>query len=178
MRAIRRFLAFIASRLFFVTLIVSLAILSFYTAMNVANIWILTDEGLEARARAVIQGTDMASLTNYFTEEFILQDPVLMVGTGASSPYRDYSVRGITHKTTMHTIWAWPWDNTATAEVTESIPSIDGTILAAQREAALAAGGEERLKPPAWETNRYRVTLARTGGRWKISALQRMEIRN
>ena len=178
MRAIRRFLTFIASRLFFVTLVLSLAILSFYTAMNVANIWIMTDEGLEARARAVIQGTETAQLTNYFTEDFILQDPVLMVGTGASSPYRDYSIRSVSHKTRMHTIWAWPWDNTATAEVTESIPAIDGTILAAQREAALAAGGEERLKPPAWETSRYRVMLQRTGGRWKISALQRMEMRN
>ena len=178
MRAIRRFLTFIASRLFCVTHVVSLAILSFFTAMIVANIWILTDEGLEARARAVIQGTETAQLTNYFTEDFILQDPVLMVGTGASSPYRDYSIRSVSHKTRMHTIWAWPWDNTATAEVTESIPAIDGTILAAQREAALAAGGEERLKPPAWETSRYRVMLQRTGGRWKISALQRMEMRN
>lgn len=177
MRILRRLLTFLASRLFFITFAFALIILSFYTAMNAANIWILTDEGLEARAKAVIQGADASGLSGYFTEEFLRQDPVLLVGTGASSPYRDYTVRALSHKTQVHSIWAWPWDDYATAEVTESVPSIDGTILAEKREAALAAGGEDRLKPPAWETVRYRVVLARSGGRWKISALQRMEQR-
>ena len=86
MRAIRRFLAFIASRLFFVTLIVSLAILSFYTAMNVANIWILTDEGLEARARAVIQGTDTASLPNIIGNlKRDYEADILVIGNGTTS---------------------------------------------------------------------------------------------
>mgnify|MGYP003303894537 CR=1 FL=1 len=45
----------------------------------------------------------------------------------------------------------------------------------ARREAALAAGGEERLSPPKWSTARYRVTLVRSAGRWKISNLQLIE---
>ncbi len=177
MRILRRLLTFLASRLFVITFAFAMVILSFYTAMNVANIWILTDEGLEARAKAVIQGADASGLSGYFTEDFLRQDPVLLVGTGSSSPYRDYTVRSVSHKIRVHGIWAWPWDDYATAEVTESVPAIEGAILAEKREAALAEGGEDRLKPPAWETVRYRVILSRSGGRWKINSLQRMEQR-
>ena len=75
----------------------------------------------------------------------------------------------------MVSVWSWPWESVARAEVIESVPAIDGAIRASRREAALAAGGEERLSPPKWTTSRYRVTLVRTAGRWKISNLQLLE---
>ncbi|MBQ7486997.1 MAG: hypothetical protein IJT77_05860, partial [Clostridia bacterium] len=93
MRKLRRFLEFIVSRLFFVTLLSALFILVFYLAMNTANIWILVDEGLDARAGVVLMGNSPDSLSNYFREEFLAQDPILLVGTSDSSPYKDYSIR-------------------------------------------------------------------------------------
>ena len=63
----------------------------------------------------------------------------------------------------------------ARAEIVESVPAIDGTIRSSRREAALAAGGEDRLSPPKWSTARYRVTLVRSAGRWMISNLQLIE---
>ena len=148
------------------------AIISFYLAMNTANIWVLIDDGLDARASVVLMGEDAGKLTSYFRPEFIAQDPVLQVGMSDTSPYRDYEIRGYDHRVKMVSVWSWPWENVARAEVVESIPAIDGTIRSAKREAALAEGGEERLSPPAWTTTRYRVTLVRTAGRWLISNLQ------
>ena len=175
MSVLRRFLNFIASRMFFLTVISALLIISFYLAMNTANIWVLIDDGLTARASVVLMGTDSSDLSKYFKQEFINQDPVLQVGLSDTSPYKDYEIRGFDHRVRMVSVWSWPWENVARAEIIESIPAIDGTIRASRREAALDAGGEERLSPPDWATSRYRVTLTRTAGRWMISNLQLIE---
>lgn len=175
MRTLRRFLSFIASRMFFLTVISALLIISFYLAMNTANIWVLIDDGLTARASVVLMGEDSSDLSKYFRQEFIVQDPVLQVGLSDTSPYKDYEIRGFDHRVRMVSVWSWPWENVARAEIIESIPAIDGTIRASKREAALASGGEARLSPPDWATSRYRVTLTRTAGRWMISNLQLIE---
>lgn len=175
MRILKRLLDFIASRLFIVTVVCALLVISFYLAMNTANIWVLISDGLDARAGVVMMGNDASELENYFRQEFLSQDPVLQVGLSDSSPYRDYEIRGYDHRVQMISVWSWPWENVARAEIIESIPAIDGTIRSSRREAALAEGGEERLSPPAWATSRYRVTLVRTAGRWKISNLDLLE---
>ncbi len=175
MRALKRLLNFIASRMLLVTVVLALLVIAFYLAMNTANIWVLIDDGLDARAGVVLTGEDADRLTLYFRQEFLSQDPVLQVGLSDTSPYRDYEIRGYDHRVQMVSVWSWPWEDVARAEVIESIPSIDGTIRSSQREAALAAGGEARLSPPRWATSRYRVTLVRTAGRWRISNLQLIE---
>lgn len=175
MRILKRFLSFVASRLFVLTVVSALLIISFYLAMNTANIWVLIDDGLGARAGVVLMDGEATELTKYFRQEFISQDPVLQIGVSDTSPYRDYEIRGFDHRVRMVSVWSWPWEDIARAEVIESIPAIDGTIRSSRREAALAAGGEERLSPPKWATSRYRVTLTRTGGRWMISNLQLIE---
>ena len=137
MRILKRMLDFIASRMLMVTVACALLIISFYLAMNTANIWVLIDDGLDARASVVLMGEDAGKLTSYFRPEFIAQDPVLQVGTSDTSPYRDYEIRGYDHRVKMISVWSWPWENVARAEVVESIPAIDGTIRSAKREAAL-----------------------------------------
>ena len=146
MRILKRMLDFIASRMLMVTVACALLIISFYLAMNTANIWVLIDDGLDARASVVLMGEDAGKLTSYFRPEFIAQDPVLQVGMSDTSPYRDYEIRGYDHRVKMVSVWSWPWENVARAEVVESIPAIDGTIRSAKREAALAEGGDERAK--------------------------------
>ena len=99
----------------------------------------------------------------------------MQVGLSDVSPYKDYEIRGFDHRVRMVSVWSWPWENIARAEVIERIPAIDGTIRSSRREAALEAGGQARLSPPAWAASRYRVTLTRTAGRWMISNLQLIE---
>lgn len=175
MRILKRFLNFIASRMFMLTVVSALFVIAFYLAMNTANIWVLIADGLDARAGVVLMGENEADLSNYFKDEFLAQDPVLQVGLSDTSPYKDYDIRGYDHRVKMISVWSWPWENVARAEIVESIPAIDGAIKSSRREAALAAGGEERLSPPKWSAARYRVTLVRSAGRWKISNLQLIE---
>ena len=56
MRILKRMLDFIASRMLMVTVACALLIISFYLAMNTANIWVLIDDGLDARASVVLMG--------------------------------------------------------------------------------------------------------------------------
>lgn len=157
------------------TVVSALLIIAFYLAMNTANIWVLISDGLDARAGVVLMGEGEEELTKYFRQEFLSQDPVLQVALSDTSPYRDYDIRGYDHRVKMISVWSWPWETVARAEIIESIPAIDGTILSSKREAALAEGGEERLSPPKWATARYRVTLVRSAGKWMISNLQLLE---
>ena len=175
MRIIRRLLSFIASRMLMVTVLSALLIISFYLAMNTANIWALISDGLDARAGVVLMDGDEVLLSSYFRDEFLALDPVLQVGKSDASPYNDYEIRGYDHRVRMVNVWSWPWEDVARAEIIESIPAIDGTIRSDRREAALAAGGEARLSPSKWASARYRVTLVRSAGRWKISNLQLIE---
>ena len=175
MRILRRFLNFIASRMFVLTVVCALLIIAFCLAMNTAHIWVLISDGLDARAGVVLMGEGEEELTKYFRQEFLSQDPVLQVALSDTSPYRDYDIRSYDHRVKMISVWSWPWETVARAEIIESIPAIDGTILSSKREAALAEGGEERLSPPKWATARYRVTLVRSAGKWMISNLQLLE---
>ena len=54
MKYIRRFLSFVASRLVILSVVVALLILAFYLAMNTANIYILLNDGMTARASVIL----------------------------------------------------------------------------------------------------------------------------
>ena len=65
MRILKRMLDFIASRMLMVTVACALLIISFYLAMNTANIWVLIDDGLDARAGVVLMGEDADKLMGF-----------------------------------------------------------------------------------------------------------------
>ena len=172
MRQLRRLLCFAASRIFRGLLWLILLVLAFYTALNTAHLWILVDDGLEARAQTIISGTDDTNLLKYFTQDYLNQDTVLLIGNSNASPYRDYSIRSFKHKTHINAIWAWPWENVATADVIEEVSAIDGALLPEKRENLPKESVDTTLHPPAWNPCRYRVAFIRIAGRWRISSLQ------
>jgi hypothetical protein len=78
----------------------------------------------------------------------------------------------------MEWMWCWPWEDTARADITESIPRIDGRVNSADREALLAAGGEALLNPPKWQSAKYRAVLTKENGQWRIKSLTLLELLN
>ena len=159
-------------KLFSVAFISALLIIVFYMAMNVTNILILLNDGMHERAR-VITGLsqDDSMLVKFFTEECLLSDYETQLALTKSGAYSDYEVRSIDYRLDITWIWSWPWDSTANATASESIPSIDGRIIPARRDAIIAQRGEAAANPPPWPDPRYRITLARMNGRWIISGL-------
>ena len=126
MKYLRRFVWYLASRLLLICVVLGLMIVTFYYAMNMANIQVVLKDGMAYRAQVVMMDADPSELTKYFMPSFLEQDQVLLAVQQGNSPYKDYNVRGIDHRLEMEWMWCWPWEDTARADITERIPRIDG----------------------------------------------------
>lgn len=168
---LRRFVWYLATRLMLLCAVLGLMVVAFYYSMNATNIYIVLKDGMAKRAQVIMMEEDATELSKYFQKSFLDQDRALLAVRQGSSPYRQYTIRGIDHRLDMEWMWCWPWEDTAKAYITESVPRIDGRANSANREALLAAGGEENLSPPRWESKRYKVMLVRENGQWRIKSL-------
>ncbi len=171
MSYLRRLLWFIAKHLLAATIVFGALIIAFYMAMNTANITILIKDGMAMRAQVIMMKRDPVELSKYFDASFISVDTAINAGLSSGSPYGNYDITGIDHRTSLEWMWCWPWDEVAHADFVESIPKIDGRIKSALRAEA-EAKNPALVYPPAWPTVRYRATLVREGGRWKIASIK------
>jgi len=171
---IRRFMGFVASRLLMLSVIAALLILAFYLAMNTANIYLLLNDGMTARASVILTREDAEELTNYFTNDFLLSDETLNIGLSSSSPYIDYKITDFSYKLSLDWVWAWPWENSATAVIVERVPKIVGSVIAEKK--SLVKSGALSSTPPVWYGGQYTVKLVRTDGRWKIDRLTQTKL--
>ncbi len=174
MSYLRRFLWYIAKRLLGLTVLFGALIIAFYMAMNTANITILLKDGMALRAQVVMMNKEADELTKYFENDFVKVDTALNIGQGGASPYANYAINGIDHRITLEWLWCWPWDDVARADFVESVPKIDGRIKASLRAEA-EKNNPASVYPPSWNTSRYRATLIREGGRWKIQAIKLLQ---
>lgn len=175
MQYLRRFLWFVAKRLLGLTMLVGVLIIAFYMAMNTSNITILLKDGMALRAQVIMMGEDESRLMKYFQQDFVALDTALNLGLSSDSPYENYNITAIDHRLNLQWMWCWPWDDTARADFIESIPKIDGRIKSGLRAEAEATDPSS-IYPPAWNAAKYRATLERENGRWKIAAIQLLEM--
>jgi len=172
---LRRFLWYIAKHLLAVTIIFGALIITLYMAMNTANITILIKDGMALRAQVVMMDKNPQELTKYFQSDFVKIDTALNIGMSGESPYLAYTITGIDHRISLEWMWCWPWDDVARADFVESVPKIDGRIKPGLR-AEVEAKDPSRVYPPSWMSARYRATLIREGGRWKIASIKQLNL--
>ena len=171
MKYLRRFIWHVASRLLLLCAVLGMMVVTFYYAMNLANIQIILKDGMARRAEVVMKEEDGSELKKYFQDSFLERDSALMAAANGESPYRFYSITGIDHRIEMGFLWVWPWDDTARVEITERIPHIDGRARASKADELVAQGGSSALYPPPWQAARYRAVLTRENGQWRIKSL-------
>ena len=174
MRKLRRLFWFVTKRMIGLTMAVGLLILTLYMAMNTSAITILLKDGMALRAQVIMMNEEPSSLNKYFKDEFVELDSALTVGQSDISPYANYNITGIDHRVDMEWMWCWPWDRVARADFVESVPKIDGKIKSSMREAA-EQNNPDSVYPPAWRSARYRATLEKIGGQWKIASISLLE---
>ncbi len=175
MKYLRRLLWFIASRLFVAVLVLSLLVVSFYYAMNLTNIQIVIKDGMARRAQVIMMDGSRSELTKYFQQSFLDHDAALLAAQSGTSPYQDYTIRGIDHRIETGFFWVWPWDTGVRVDAVERIPSIDGRIKGNKAEEAVNQRGAAALYPPAWQSAKYRVALVKENGQWRIRSLTLIE---
>jgi len=164
MRYLRRLLWYFATRLLMILMVLSTLIVSFYYAMNASNIYVIIKDGMARRAQVVMGTSDVNDLSLYFLNTWIARDALVQSAENGSGPYQSCSITGMDHRISLSSVWCWPWDDTATAVITETIPSIDGR----------SSSGSV----PAWQNARYRVFLTQEGGQWKIKDITVLELIN
>ena len=171
MTRLRRFIWYLASRLALLIVLLGLFTVTFYYAMNATNIYIVLKDGMAKRAQVIMMGEDPAELNKFFQSSYLQRDENLLLAIDGQSPYRCYTVRGIDHRLKMTWMWCWPWDTTARAEFTETIPRIDGRVKSSSAEAARALYGDGFEYPPKWQGGRYAATLVKENGQWHVRSL-------
>ncbi|MBQ3157128.1 MAG: hypothetical protein IJB81_09425 [Clostridia bacterium] len=175
MKHLRRLIWHIASRLLIVTLVLGLLVTGFYYAMNMTNIYIVLKDGMARRAQVVMMTEEVDELKKYFYDSFISRDAAVQTVINGTSPYQAYNVVGIDHRLEMGFTWVWPWDTTARVDIVERIPAIDGRVKGSVAENYIDQYGSEALYPPDWISARYRATLVKENGQWKILSIQTIE---
>ncbi len=175
MKHLRRLIWHIASRLLIVIIVLGLLVSGFYYAMNMTNIYVVLKDGMARRAQVVMMTEDMAELKKYFYDSFLNRDAAVQTVVNGTSPYQAYNIVGIDHRLEMGFTWVWPWDTTARVDIVERIPAIDGRVKGSVAEAYIAQYGNDALYPPDWASARYRATLVKENGQWKILSIQTIE---
>ena len=175
MKQLRRLIWHIASRLLIVTLVLGLLITGFYYAMNMTNIYVVLKDGMARRAQVVMMTEDISELSKYFYDSFLNRDGAVQTVVNGTSPYQDYNIVGIDHRLEMGFAWVWPWDSTVRVDIVERLPRIDGRVKGSVAEQYIALYGEDALYPPKWNSARYRATLVKENGQWKILSIQTIE---
>ncbi len=174
MKYLRRLTGWMAGVLLIAALVTGLAIITFFEAMNFSNIQIVLKGGMAYRAQMITGVQPDTDRWSFFTDSLMEEDPVHGTLSAPASTYAAYNVVGFDHRLDIGFAWIWPQQREVTVEVKESIPRIDGRAKASEAEALVAAGGQEAVYPPAWESARYRVTLVQDNRnkQWRIQSIQ------
>ena len=80
MKYLRRMIWYAASRLLIVCLVLGMAVVAFYYAMNVTNVHIVLKDGMARRAQVVMMEEDPSELSKYFQNSFLERAPEIITG--------------------------------------------------------------------------------------------------
>ena len=176
MQKLRRFIWYLASRLFLILAVLSLCVVTVYYAMNATNIYIVLKDGMAKRAQVIMMDEPATDLTKFFQGSYLQRDENLLLAIDGKSPYSYYNVRGIDHRLRMSWMWCWPWEDTARAVFTETIPRIDGRVSGSYADNARALYGEGYESPPRWQGGKYTATLVKENNQWHIRSIALVEL--
>ncbi len=156
----RRSIWYVLRTLLITAAIVGICLGVFVEGMYVSNLYILTTEGLEARAECILKDGPVLELTEYFTEDFVRNDNALYQGL-----YDAFTVSSFDYRIEVEGITVMPWNRRASMQVL--------TYLAAVNAAANDPDSGAEL--PEWAAGRYLLAFARDGSRWYITGMTLLE---
>ena len=68
----RRFVWFIAKKLIVICILLGMLVCGFYMAMNISNIYVVLNDGLQKRVDVILTRQQAEELNKYFAAEFLL----------------------------------------------------------------------------------------------------------
>ena len=167
MKHLMRFIAFILKNIIWICVAIALCAAGFFISMNYSSLDVMLNDGLKERANVILYNNDTSSMSQYFTNYFMETDSYLAL----REQYGIYEIKTFGYNLQCGSLMTWPWATTATVYVDEAVYSIDGAIdtTIKDKDAAMLDG---TYYPPAWKNCRYKVTLIKSDGQWKIEKLE------
>ena len=150
-------------------MLAGMLVCGFFMALNVSNIYVVLNDGLEKRVDVILTRQEAEELNKYFHADFLIADQALEGALNGQSVYQDYNITGFDYDLTIEKLWAWPWDTYANCTVVERIPSISGSVISSRRS-------EVSSRIPKWQGGRYDITLVKVAGQWKIIGMRQRTI--
>ena len=165
----KRGIWFFMRTLLLILLLAALGYGAFATAMNASNLYILSVEGLQLRAACILQEGDQSVLTEYFTGQFLENDPALYNGV-----YQPYTITNYDYRIEVEKVSVMPWSGTAAVTLVDRMVNLAGKWNEQQTEQE-GTEEEEAAVLPKWEEARYLVRFRKMDGRWYIYQMQLIE---
>lgn len=131
-----KLVSFLARKLVGIAIIILLIVLATFIAYDMANIYVVTNDGLYQRAETIIQREDPADLNRFFTLKYLNSDIMFH-----SDQFIDYNIQDYNYELKIKKLWVWPWESETEMIVEESIPesSWKFSITEEMRERLIAA---------------------------------------
>lgn len=192
-----KLMSFFVKKLTGIVIVVLFVILAAFFAYDMANIYVVVNDGLSQRAETVISRQGPSDLNRFFTLKYLNSDSLFY-----SEQYRDYLIQDYDYEMKIKKLWVWPWQSRTEVVVEEYIPEsswkfsitdeMRERLAAAQApsadtnadegQAEEAAGensetGEEAkevslvIPNPQWQNGEKQVEFRKVDGQWKIDRI-------
>jgi hypothetical protein len=189
-----KLMSYFVSKLTSIVIIILLVILAAFFAYDMANIYVVVNDGLSQRAETIINRQDPSDLNRFFTLKYLNSESLFY-----SDQYRDYLIQDYDYEMKIKKLWVWPWQSRTEIVVEEYIPEASWKfsitdemrerLIAAQvqqadtngdeedGEEAAGEGGEEAkevslvIPKPQWQNGEKLVEFRKVDGQWKIDRI-------
>lgn len=179
-----RLMSFFVRKVTGLVIVILLIILASFIAYDLANIYVVVNDGLSQRTITVLDRQDPTDLNRFFTLKYLNSDPLFH-----SEQYRDYLISDYDYELKLEKLWVWPWQSRTSILVEESIPEaswkfsitdeMKERLIAAQTPVAIEGEGEVVETPeielvipkPQWQNGEKLIEFRKVDGQWKIDRI-------
>ncbi len=201
MKTALRLITFLTGKIIGIAVVIILIIMATFISYDMANIYVVANDGLSKRAEIVISDENPSDLSKFFTLQYLNSDTML-----SSGQFDDYIVSDYNYELKIKQLWVWPWESTTEVIVEEYIPESSWRfsitdefrerLTEAQRppekeideEAEDGEGNDEEgttgedseiqeeefkleIPKPKWQNGEKIIEFRKIDGRWEINGM-------
>jgi hypothetical protein len=142
-----------------ILVVISLMAVGYIVARDVANVYIITTDGMKLRAGVALGTQDSSDLYKFFSGTSVADDDELKNGK-----YDEFVIRDFEYKLKVKSLWCNPWRKTAEVIVVESVVNIEGKSSSTAEE-------EEEVVIPEWPRREFKLSFINLDDKWLINEI-------
>lgn len=159
MDTLTRFIIYISKKAILFAIIAATLISAGFIGYDCANMYAVVHDGMNARTAVVLDKQDpYLKMSSFFTSDYIANDELLK-----SNELDEVEVTNYIYHSSIESLWAWPWKDTATVKIKEKMIEMN-----AQPVKKLAEG-ESFEFTYRWENGIKELSMVKIDGSWRIN---------